>query len=103
MPGAALNAFHNILLRNLTGDTSYTITVNNHPLPRNVTVQLEDASNDLTGFGIGILVVFGFSFLLASFVLFLVKEKETKVSIIATVFNCILILLYCTGETSTVC
>lgn len=79
MPGAALNAFHTLLLRKSTGDNSFKISVNNHPLPRNLTVQIEDAASDATGFGIGILVVFGFSFLLASFVLFLVQEKETKV------------------------
>ena len=42
-------------------------------------LQTQDALNDPAGFGVGILVVFGFSFLLASFVLFLVKEKESKV------------------------
>lgn len=41
--------------------------------------QLNDAATDPTGFGISVLVVFGYSFLLASFVLFLVKEKESKV------------------------
>ena len=39
MPAAALNAFHTIYLRHLlqdsgATDTGYTITVNNHPLPR---------------------------------------------------------------------
>ncbi len=83
MPGAALNAFHTLLLRKATGQDSFKISVNNHPLPRNLTVQIEDAANDATGFGIGILVVFGFSFLLASFIFFLVQEKESKV-----IFNC---------------
>ena len=41
--------------------------------------QINDAVSDPTGFGISVLVVFGYSFLLASFVLFLVKEKESKV------------------------
>ena len=35
MPAAALNAFHNVLLRSVTGDKAFSITVNNHPLPRN--------------------------------------------------------------------
>ena len=43
--------------------------------------QVDDAATDPTGFGISVLVVFGYSFLLASFVLFLVKEKESKVFI----------------------
>lgn len=37
------------------------------------------ATTDFTGFVLSIFVVFGYSFLLASFVLFLVKEKESKV------------------------
>ena len=79
MPGAALNAFHNVLLRKATDGDTYRLIVNNHPLPRNLSVQIEDASRNFTGFSIGILVVFGFSFLLASFAIFLVKEKESKV------------------------
>ena len=99
MPAAALNAFHNVLLRSVTGDSTLSITVNNHPLPRNIaslqvlnrfvtstnvilsllSCQIIDAISDPTGFGISVLVVFGYSFLLASFVLFLVKEKESKV------------------------
>jgi len=39
MPAAALNAFHTIYLRHIleesgATETDYTITVNNHPLPR---------------------------------------------------------------------
>ena len=39
MPAAALNAFHTIYLRHVleesgATETDYTITVNNHPLPR---------------------------------------------------------------------
>ena len=44
-------------------------------------MQIDDASQNFIGFGVSTLVVFGYSFLLASFVLFLVKEKETKVRI----------------------
>lgn len=33
MPGAALNAFHNVLLKQLSSDASLSMTVNNHPLP----------------------------------------------------------------------
>ena len=31
---AALNAYHNILLKNLMGDNEWSITAYNHPLPR---------------------------------------------------------------------
>ena len=40
MPAAALNAFHNILLKKLSPSQSFSISVNNHPLPRNLTVQV---------------------------------------------------------------
>ena len=42
-------------------------------------MQIDDAGTNPNGFGVGTLIVFGYSFLLASFVLFLVKEKESKV------------------------
>ena len=35
MPAAALNVFHNVLLRSVTGEDDITIVINNHPLPRN--------------------------------------------------------------------
>lgn len=75
---AALNAFHNIYLKQVTGLSDVTLTVINHPLPRNDSSRLNAAASDPTGFGISTLVVFGYSFLLASFVLFLVAEKESK-------------------------
>ena len=34
MSAAVLNAFHNVWLREVTGITNLSITVNNHPLPR---------------------------------------------------------------------
>ena len=33
MSAAALNTFHNVLLRSMTGENTLSITVNNHPLP----------------------------------------------------------------------
>ena len=42
MAAAALNAFHNIWLRTALGRDDVTITVRNHPLPRNLTAQVED-------------------------------------------------------------
>lgn len=46
------------------------------PLPSS---QVESVSMNFAGFSIGSTVVFGYSFLIATFVLFLVTEKETKV------------------------
>ncbi len=42
-------------------------------------LQVDAASENFNGLAIATLTVFGYSFLVASFVLFLVKEKETKV------------------------
>ena len=44
-------------------------------------LQVQATSQNFNGYTIGTLVVFGYSLLLASFVLFLVNEKETKVRI----------------------
>ena len=41
--------------------------------------QVENASNSLGGYAISTLTVFGYSFLVATFILFLVQEKEIKV------------------------
>ena len=41
--------------------------------------QVTSATQTFLGFSVGITVVFGYSFLLASFVLFLVQERESKV------------------------
>ncbi len=41
--------------------------------------QSDAASENFNGLVIATVTVFGYSFLVASFVLFLVKEKETKV------------------------
>ena len=43
--------------------------------------QVLASSQNFTGYAIGTVVVFGYSFLLASFVLFLVNEMESKVCI----------------------
>ena len=58
-------------------------TLFNSIYPMSTLVQVEGLrqSFDLnfTGYSIGTTVVFGYSFLIASFVIFIVKEKETKV------------------------
>lgn len=99
MPGAALNAFHTILLKQLSGNSSLSMTINNHPLPPapgsqasyiihasycplcdcNLLncQQVQSVGDDPYGFTIGVLTVFGFSVLLATFILFVVKEKES--------------------------
>ncbi len=57
-----------------SGD-EYSIEVTNYPLPRNLTQIVADLSLDSRSFNISSGITFGFSFLLASFVLFLIKER----------------------------
>ena len=40
MSAAALNAFHNVWLRQATNNSDLTLTVNNHPLPRTVDAEV---------------------------------------------------------------
>ena len=56
-------------------DDQYSIEVTNYPLPRNLTEIVADLTLDSRSFNISSGVTFGFSFLLASFVLFLIKER----------------------------
>lgn len=74
---AMLAAFHNLYLRNISKD--FSITVYNHPLPRNVLNAASAIEADVIIFSIGALSSFGFSFLVASYALFVVFEKSSKV------------------------
>ena len=40
MSAASLNAFHNVWLRQATGNPDLRLTVNNHPLPRTVDAEV---------------------------------------------------------------
>ncbi len=99
MSAAALNAFQNIWLKEVTGDVSLSLQVINYPLPRddnssvrmtlqilfnnnlmfNLNSQADAVLSSPTGFGFAVIVVFGYSFLLANFVSVVVSEKESKV------------------------
>lgn len=72
-----LAAFHNLYLRNIS--KNFSITVYNHPLPRNVQNAANVIEADVIIFAIGGLSSFGFSFLVASYALFIVHEKSSKV------------------------
>ncbi len=49
------------------------------PHPSTLLAKVDSAAENFTGFAISTNTVFGYSFLVASFVLFLVQEKESKV------------------------
>ncbi|XP_072051924.1 LOW QUALITY PROTEIN: phospholipid-transporting ATPase ABCA3-like [Amphiura filiformis] len=74
-PAEVLNALGNILLQYLTND-SFTITTSNHPLPNTATAKYNNAVAD--GFTLALLVLFGLAFLCASFIPFVVAEKQSK-------------------------
>ncbi|CAI8053623.1 ATP-binding cassette sub-family A member 3 [Geodia barretti] len=78
MSAAALNAFHNVWLRQATNNSNLRLTINNHPLPRTVDAEVDATQQNFNGFAIGTMVVFGFSFLISTFVLFPINEKEIK-------------------------
>ena len=78
MPAVALNAFQDLYLKYTTRNKNLSISVINHPLPRDSSIVAQDVLEDFSGFGLSILSLFGYSFFLASFVVFLVKEKESK-------------------------
>ncbi|XP_063951709.1 phospholipid-transporting ATPase ABCA3-like [Lytechinus pictus] len=77
IPAEALNGAANILLQYFTNE-SYTIETINYPLPRNAQSQEDAAVASTEVFYFALLVLFGLAFLTASFILFIVNEKQTK-------------------------
>lgn len=83
VPPLTLNMLTNALLKHYAGGTITTnepkISVVNHPLPRNLTEVIRDlVQSDATSFNVASGLTFGYSFLVASFVVFIIKEKTTN-------------------------
>lgn len=81
IPPLTLNLVSNALLKSTqsVSAASSSILVINHPLPRNISEVLQEIlENDPTSFNVASGLTFGFGFLLASFVVFLIKEKTTS-------------------------
>lgn len=76
---SSLNAIDNAFLKYHLNE-SFSISTINHPLPRTIQEQTSDQVNKgvQTGFAISYNMLFGMSFLAASFVVFLIKENTTK-------------------------
>lgn len=75
----ALSLITNTLLQYVTNSSNYSITTVNHPMPRSIQEELHDMGfKDVTGFNVGSGVSFGFSFLIASFAIFLIKERASN-------------------------
>jgi ABC-type multidrug transport system ATPase subunit len=76
---AALNAYHNVLLKNIMMDNEWSITAYNHPLPRRPDTQAEEEfASSFVGLSISVVATFGFTFFLSSFVIFPITERESK-------------------------
>ena len=79
VPPLATNVITNTLFKYYTNSTENKIIVNNHPLPRNLQGKITDQQlKDMTGFNVGSGLTFGFSFLIASFVIFIIKERSSN-------------------------
>ncbi|XP_071785236.1 phospholipid-transporting ATPase ABCA3-like isoform X1 [Asterias amurensis] len=72
-----LNAMSNIVLKYFTNET-YSITTINHPLPNSAVNQVENAAESTDTFSLSLLILYGMSFLSASFIHFIVTEKQSK-------------------------
>ena len=72
----SLSVMGNALLRLFGGD-AYSITAYNHPLPRMEENRIEDEilTAGATAFTVAIMMIFGMSFLVATFVVFLIKAS----------------------------
>ncbi|CAH1776854.1 unnamed protein product [Owenia fusiformis] len=78
-PAITLTVLDNALLNYYTNSTNMDIQTTNHPLPRTVTEQINDSfAGALIGFTISICVMFGTSFLVSTFVVFIIKERSVK-------------------------
>jgi len=72
----SINLMTNSFLRYFSKSSNASITVINHPLPRNFKEQADDlTTKNQTGFQVGSGLTFGFSFLIASFAIFLIRER----------------------------
>lgn len=81
IPPLTLNYFTNGLLKQYLPNNQKNMTINviNHPLPRSFEEELNDfQSKEFFGSRLASSIVFGFSFMMASFAVFVIKERVTK-------------------------
>lgn len=74
----SVNVLDTILTRDLLNDDTVNIFTYNHPLPKTTDGKINEIRKDVTGFNIAINLMFGMSFLMASFVLMPVNERSLK-------------------------
>uniref|UniRef100_H2Z850 ABC transporter domain-containing protein n=1 Tax=Ciona savignyi TaxID=51511 RepID=H2Z850_CIOSA len=82
-PATTLVYMDQAYIRMVAGMTNFTMQVVNYPLPRNSTNRVqEQLLGSLSGFLIAFNIVLGFSFLAASFAIFLVRERVDRSSLL---------------------
>ncbi|GFR20908.1 ATP-binding cassette sub-family A member 3, partial [Trichonephila clavata] len=76
-PAIALQDVHNAILKYLT-NSSFAFEVTNHPLPRSLSDKGKQQQTDMTeAYQIAQDIMFGMSFLVASFAIFIIKERAS--------------------------
>ncbi|GFT03289.1 ATP-binding cassette sub-family A member 3 [Trichonephila clavipes] len=76
-PAIALQEVHNAILKYLT-NSSFAFEVTNHPLPRSLSDKGKQQQTDMTeSYQIAQDIMFGMSFLVASFAIFIIKERAS--------------------------
>nr|CAB3219611.1 ATP-binding cassette sub-family A member 3-like [Phallusia mammillata] len=84
-PASSLAYMDQAYIRLVTKQPNFTMKLINDPLPRNSTNRIEEQLiGSLSGFLIAFNIVLGFSFLAASFCLFLVRERVDRSSLLQT-------------------
>ena len=79
----ALTLLHEYILynaweENAIGGSPPKIVVNNHPLPRTIAAEVDDADGSFSGLIIATFLTFGLSFLTGSFIVFPLQEKGDR-------------------------
>ncbi|GFT89233.1 ATP-binding cassette sub-family A member 3 [Nephila pilipes] len=76
-PAIALQEVHNTVLKYLTNN-SFAFEITNHPLPRSLSDKGKQQQTDMTeSYQIAQDIMFGMSFLVASFAVFIIKERAS--------------------------
>ncbi len=89
IPPLILNTMTNTLLKYYTNRSESSIHIINHPLPRNMTeVIVEITKKDIVSFLLTSGLTFSLSFLVSSFALFLINERESGAKLLQYLNGC---------------
>eukprot|EP00127_Corallochytrium_limacisporum_P006213 Clim_evm30s221 gene=Clim_evmTU30s221 len=77
-PPASVNLLNNVILQSVLDDQTYVMNLINYPLPRTDEQAAKDSFESFQGFTVGIITVFGFSFVASGFALFPLTEAANS-------------------------